>query len=170
MAGPAVGAGFDPGGGVTRHEQAWIDAIRAVLEPEGFTVEFRCAKKHNAAVIQAPDGSEHKISLTGSGRSGDKEAADYGRQAARRLLREFKPDMPWTKDDPLLKTYHVVKRNGRFSIQDSAGEVAYTLPDFLSAYLRSRQPLNDLAAAMGRKPADKHIRLIAKFETALRPE
>lgn len=155
---------------MTSHERAMLTAIREVLEPEGFTVVFRCAKKHNAAGITAPDGSEHKIGLIGSGRSGDHEAASYGRQAARRLLREFKPDLPWTKDDPLLKDYHVLKRNGRFSIQDSAGETVYTVPDFLRGYLRSRQPLNDLAAALGRKPADKHIRLIAKFETALRPD
>jgi hypothetical protein len=155
---------------MTGHEKAWMDAIRAVLEPEGFIVEFHCGKKHNAARITAPDESVHKIALSGSGRSGDKEAGDYGRQAARRLLREFKPDMPWTKDDPMLMDYHVLKRNGRFHICDSRDSIVYTVPDFLRGYLRSRQPLNDLAAAMGKKPADKHIRLIAKFETALRPD
>ncbi|USN13961.1 hypothetical protein PAPPERLAPAPP_02890 [Brevundimonas phage vB_BpoS-Papperlapapp] len=155
---------------MTSHERAGLDAIRAVLEPEGFRVDFEPAKKHNMARIIAPDGSRHKIPLIGSGRSGDFEAGVYARQQARRLLRWFQPALPYTKDDPAVFTYFVVKRNQTLSIQCvETGHTAYQVPDWLTGFVRNRQGLNALAARMTAKPVDRHHQFIAAFEAAVNP-
>ena len=155
---------------MTPHERAGIEAIKTVLEPEGFRVEFEPAKKHNMARIVAPCGARHKIPLTGTGRCGDYEAATYARQTARRLLRFYQPELPFTKDDPAVFSYFVTKRNRTLSIQClETGEIAYQVPDWLTGFIRTRQALHALAARMTSKPVDRHHQFIAAFEAAINP-
>lgn len=155
---------------MTPHERAGLDAIKSVLEPEGFTVTYETARRHNLARAIAPCGDRRKIPLISSGRSGEHEASSYARQTARRLLRLYKPDLPYTADDPTPHSYFVVKRNRRLSIQClETGETAYQVPDWLSGFVRNRQGLNALAARMSTRPADRHHQFIAAFEADLNP-
>lgn len=155
---------------MTSHERSGLDAIKAVLEPAGFVVEFEPAKKHNMARVIAPSGARHKIPLSGSGRTGDHEMATYGRQKARRILRFYQPDLPHTKDDPQVFSYYVTKRRRTLSIVClETGEIAYQVPPRLTGFVKSRQGLNALAARMTSGPADRHHKLIAAFEAALNP-
>lgn len=153
---------------MTSHERAKLAAIEAVLKPEGFQVEFHRAKRHAAAVITAPDGSRHKISLAGSGRSGDFEAASYGRQHARQLLRRFQPEAPWTKEDFRIRSFYVDKVDRRLAVvcvEDR--QVVYTLPDALAHRVPNRAVLKTLAEKLEQAPAHKYDRLIEKFERSL---
>lgn len=155
---------------MTPHERAGLDAIRAVLEPEGFTVTYEPARRHNMARIIAPCGARHKLALTSTGRAGDHEVANYARQQARRLLRWYRPDLPYTTDDPQLLSYFVVKRQGRMTIQClETGQTAYQVPDWLSGFIRTRKGLNALAERMSRRPQDRHHQFIAAFEADLNP-
>ena len=155
---------------MTPHERVGLDAIRDVLEPEGFKVDYEAARSHNMARIIAPCGARHKLPLTSTGRAGDHEVASYARQQARRLLRWYRPDLPYTQDDPRLLSYFVRKHQGRLTIQClETGETAYQVPDWLTGFIRTRKPLNALATRMSKRPADRHHQFIAAFEADLNP-
>ncbi|USN15258.1 hypothetical protein KIKIMORA_01120 [Brevundimonas phage vB_BpoS-Kikimora] len=153
---------------MTSHERAKLTAIEAILKPAGFQVEFHRAKRHAAAVITAPDGSRHKITLAGSGRAGDHEAATYGRQEARQLLRRYQPETPWTKEDYRLRSFYVDKINSRLVvICQEDRQIIYKVPDALAHKIPTRAVLKSLAERLEQAPEHKYDRLIEKFERSL---
>lgn len=155
---------------MTRHEKVGLEAIKAVLLPHGFQVEFEARSTHHAASIRSQDGRRFRLSLIGSGRAGDHEVATYARQNAQRFLRQQQRPAVETPEvvEPETLTFHVIKRTQRlFIVCTETGETVYTVPDFLRPYIRNRQALNALAAKLTGGPKD--IRRIAAFESSLRP-
>lgn len=154
---------------MTRHEKVGLEAIKIVLLPHGFDVQYEVRSTHHAARIER-DGTTYRLPLIGSGRAGDHEVATYARQNAQRFLRSYydthAPIPPAPADT--VKTFSVVKRSRKFSIVCvETGEMVYSVPDFLYPYIRNRQGLNELAGKL--TGGDKDIRAITVFETSLRP-
>lgn len=67
-----------------------VEAIRAVLEPVGLSVEFESkgSRKHPMVKVTTPAGAVHRVSIMSSPRTGE-NAANFARQNAKRLLCEI---------------------------------------------------------------------------------
>jgi hypothetical protein len=72
-----------------RVEKIAFQAMAAVLTPLGVRLTLETGGKHRAVVCTAPDGRWAKTPMSSSPRADDKSIANWSRQDACRIAREF---------------------------------------------------------------------------------